>query len=138
MKSILRVAVIGAWMALAIAQTGSAADKTNWVQNVLFNLNAWEDDALRPVRLTTKDVISALNGVTNQAGPTSTTFQGGSPAACAPTVRDERIGPAHRSRHCRRHEIRHRRHRYFGRTSVASVKATGIPARSGTELKSSS
>lgn len=63
MKTTLKLAVIGALMAIGVAETKAAAAKTIWVQPVNFTLTAWTDGVAKSARITTKDVIQALSGV---------------------------------------------------------------------------
>jgi len=64
MKNTLKLAVIVALMAIGVAQT-NAQDKTIWVQKVNISLTAWKDGDPKPVKITTKDIVSRLSGFTS-------------------------------------------------------------------------
>lgn len=65
MKKTLKLAVIGALMAMGVTQTHAATTpKTIWVQPLNYTLTCWADGTAKSIRVTTKDVINALNGLT--------------------------------------------------------------------------
>ncbi|SRR6266850_3195983 len=77
MKNTLKLAVTVALIAMGVAQAKAATDKTIWVQKVNFSLTAWEDGVAKPVKITTKDIVTRLSGFTS-VDVTNPVFSAGS------------------------------------------------------------
>ncbi|HMJ24876.1 MAG TPA: hypothetical protein VK475_03575 [Pyrinomonadaceae bacterium] len=80
MKTTIKLAVMGALMAIGVAHTNAATTpKTIWVQHLNFKLTAWEDGNPKAVKIATKDIINDLSGLpTPIGGVTNPVFSTGS------------------------------------------------------------
>lgn len=77
MKKTLKLAVIGALMAMGVTQTHAAVAKTIWAAHLSFTLTVWEDGVSKAAKITTKDIVKDLSGAVS-AGVTNPVFSTGS------------------------------------------------------------
>src|SRR5437763_4951504 len=81
MKTTLKLAMVGALMAIGVAQSNAATTtpKTIWVAHLGFTLTAWENDVAKPVKIATKDIVHDLGGLPTPSGlATNPVFSTGS------------------------------------------------------------